>query len=280
MGLRISLITGPRRSGKSSTIRAMIDHLCEVPPHYLRLTRIGSGKKPPSNGCKSSCATLGLASARWLNYDDDSIFDVTPSVLARIERENPLGSVLIEADADPLVHCACSYHHRVFVMSLPTQIHDVFRTPEEAAHALHASLNDTTSFGSEMFGIPLLNGSWHEEDELSSAHADLSDTQWNGFFKNPLGREMAMRVQLQPAFQALLDSDVIIVNAGVGRRTNETLHCIKRLDDLIDRLRGLTHRRICRFLCDIHRLQPDSAGQMLLQVLAPMCKSGDCESAL
>ena len=97
MGLCVTFVSGLRRSGKSAVIRSMIDRLCKRQPHYIRLAKSGGDKKPPPTTPKPP-DDCGLASARWLTYDDERAFDVLPGALAAIHREDRFGTVVIEAD--------------------------------------------------------------------------------------------------------------------------------------------------------------------------------------
>ena len=54
----------------SALISAMIDRLWKIPPHYVRLVQAGSDKQPPKKTCLSP-ADCGVASAHWLEYDDE-----------------------------------------------------------------------------------------------------------------------------------------------------------------------------------------------------------------
>jgi len=270
MGLGVIFVSGPRRSGKSAVIRAMIDRLFRRDPHYIRLVRIGSDKRPPKQPVKIP-PDLGVASAHWLQYDDDRIYEVLPEALTRIHRDDRFGAVVIEADADPAVRHAYPYDHRVFVMPVPTNVHDVFRTPQEAAGALQEVLKDTTTFASEMFG--LLDEGLGADGPAREERYDLTATQWRGFLYSPLGEELTTRVQLQPPYHGLVESDLVVVNTALGDPQIEGNPCLDKASALLSYMGKLTGRRTEIHVCDLY-CEDDPAGRKLLKALRPMCRGG------
>src|SRR3972149_4747484 len=175
MGLSVTFVSGPRRSGKSALIQAMVHRLWRTPPHYLRLVKSGSDKVPPKLCSDRPTEKCGVATARWLDYDPEDVFAVLPEILAEIHRRDRYGSVVIEADADPNLRCAYSYDHRVFVMPLPRSIREVFRETNRAAEELRRVLDDTAAFASEIFG--LFNRDADDTPEPSEDRADMTATQ-------------------------------------------------------------------------------------------------------
>ena len=271
MGLSVTFVSGPRRSGKSALIQAMTHRLWKTSPHYLRLVKVGSDKiapKPCSDKPSEKCA---VASARWLDYDPEHVFAILPEALAAIHRLDRFGSVVIEADADPNLRCAYPYDHRVFVMPLPSSIREVFRETDRAAQELRRVLDDTVAFASEIFG--LFDRDAVDAQEPSEDRPDMTKTQMRGFLNSPLGDELATRIQLQQPYHGLVESDVIVVNTRVGERGSETEECLRRVGRLLARIRGASGRRGELFmseLCD----QDGSIDRSLFKALEPMCIGG------
>lgn len=250
MGLRVTFVSGPRRSGKSVLIHSLVSGVWKSPPHYIRLTKAGSDKQPPpKQACKPPEKDCGVASARWLEYKDDEIFAVLPEALSAIHKQDRFGTVVIEADADPTLRCAYPYDHRVFVMPLPGEVREVFRDSTHAATELRRVLDDTAAFASEIFGLFERDdgdcGGPHEE------RADMTATQMRGFLYSPLGDELATRIQLQQPYHGLVESDVIVVNSAVGQRGEETDECIRRIGRLLTRVRGASSRQSEMFVCSV-----------------------------
>jgi len=250
MGLRVTFVSGPRRSGKSVLIHSLISGVWKSPPHYIRLTKSGSDKQPPpKQACKPSEEKCPVASARWLEYKDDEIFAVLPEALSSIHKQDRFGTVVIEADADPTLRCAYPYDHRVFVMPLPGTVHEVFRDTSHAATELRRVLDDTAAFASEIFGL-------FERDDgdcggPSEERSDLTATGMRGFLYSPLGDELATRIQLQQPYHGLVESDVIVVNSAVRQREPETDECMRRVSRLLARIRGANSRQSEMFVCDL-----------------------------
>ena len=141
MGLSVAFVSGPRRSGKSAVIRTMIDHVWSIAPHYVRLVSRDSDKTLP-HPTKQSPQSCGVASARWVTYDAEHIFEVLQDALADLEQREPNPSVIVEADADPALRCAYPYDRRIFVMPLPGRVDEVFREARQAANELQRALDD------------------------------------------------------------------------------------------------------------------------------------------
>jgi len=271
MGLCVVFVSGARRSGKSAVVRAMVDRVWKRPPHYIRLVASQSDKVPPPRCGSARPADCGVSSARWLKYAPDQIFEILPEALTEIHRQDRFGSVVIEADADAVLRHAYPYDHRIFVMPLPWAMGEVFREPRRAAVELQRVLDDTTSFASEMFG---LNAASRQMDcDPSEERPALTRAQMRAFLHSPLGDELATRIQLQPTYQGLVESDVVVVNTRVGREGPETHACVQRLQSLLDRLRGDAGRASQLFACD-PLSSDDFEVNGLLRALEPMCQGG------
>lgn len=270
MGLSVLFVSGPRRTGKSALIRTMLDRSWRTPPHYIRLLLIGGDKQPPKNPPVPS-ADSGVASATWLEYDMEQVFDVLPGALCAIHKRDRYGSVVIEADADPVLRCAYPYDYRVFVMPCPDSVHDVFRESTEAAAELKHVLEDTAAFASEIFG--LFAGGRCLDADPPEERSDLTATQMRGFLHSPLGDELATRIQLQPPYHGLVESDVVLMNTAVGAAGPAADECVCRIERLFDRIRGSSDRRAELFRCDPHDIR-DKTCQRLYNALRPMCVGG------
>ena len=272
MGLTVTFVSGPRRSGKSTIIQMMLDELYRKPPHYLRLAAIDGDKvQPPPDA--TPAMDCGVGSARWLNYDEERIFEVLPEALTRIHRADRYGSVLIEADADPHLRHVYPYDRRVFVMGGPESLSDVFRTVRQAAEALHDVLDDTATFAREIYGM--LDGEpLSEADSEREARPELTLSQMRGFLNSPLGEELATRIQFQPAYHGLVESDVVLINTGVGGASEVVDQCVHRLERLLARLRGPSARKSIIYCCDPMDLR-DPLRKKVLKRLKELIRSKD-----
>lgn len=270
MGLSVVFVSGVRRSGKSAVIRTMIDRLWKTEPHYIRLVKFGGDKHPPQS-CGKPESNCGVASARWVEYEVDRVFEILSDVLTTIHRADRYGSVVIEADSDAALRCAYPYDHRVFVMPMPSTVHEVFRDPTRAAVELRKALDDTAAFASEIFG--LFDGEASDDGEPHEERGDLTATQMRGFLYTPLGEELATRIQLQQPYHGLVESDVIVVNTALGKTETETGVCLRRIQRLLERIRGVSDRQGQLFQCN--PCEPnDRRCKELLKALKPMCRGG------
>jgi hypothetical protein len=246
MGLSVTLVSGPRSCGKSVIIQGMINHLWKREPHYIRLALAGSDKLRPKAASRRP-PECGVKTARWLEYSPERIFEVLPEALTAIHKKDRYGTVVLEADADPIVRHAYPYDHRIFVMPLPESTQIVFRDSHRAAKELQRVLDDTVAFASEMFGL-ITKGTCGDA-EPHEPRPDLSDSQMRGFLYSPLGDELATRIQLQPAYHGLVESDIVVVNDWLGTRSPETDICLQRVERLLERVRGLSGRSTEFLLC-------------------------------
>lgn len=269
MGLSVTFVSGPRCSGKSTLISAMIDRLWHTEPHYIRLVRSGSDKHPPKP-CSKKPADCGVATARWLEYDEEHIFEILPEALTAIHHRDRYGDVVIEAEAENILRHAYPYDNRVFLMPLPSRVQELFRDPARAADELKRVLDDTVAFASEIFG--LFSNPLTEDAEPPEERMDLTDSQMRGFLYSPLGDELATRIQLQQPYHGLVEADVIVVNTSVGKKGPETADCLRRIERLLERVRGVTGRRGELVLCDLRGLN-GKIGKKLFKALKPMIHS-------
>lgn len=272
MALCVTFVSGIRKSGKSMVIQTMVEKLWKKPPHYIRLVKTGSGKSAAKSksAAKQPTPKCNVASARWIDFTEDRVFEMLPEALEEIHREDRYGAVVIEADAEPSLRFAYPYDHRVFVMPRPASMQEVFRDPRQAASELRHALDDTAAFASEIFG--LLQGSAEDSVEASEDRPELSGTNMRGFLYSPLGDELVTRVQLQQAYHGLVESDVVVV-AARGPGTPESDECLRRIDGLLARIRSLTDRRGEMFVCDPLDESSKDFSRMI-EALQPMCLGG------
>jgi hypothetical protein len=158
---------------------------------------------------------------------------VLPDALTGIHQQDRFGSVLIEGDIDTALRHAYPYDFRIFMMPVPSKLSEVFRDPELAATELQRALDDTSAFASAMFGLQA--GGTQLDCDPSESRARLTAAQMKGFLYSPLGDELAMRIQLQPAYQGAVESDLVVVNTALGERGPETVECLRRMRQLVSR---------------------------------------------
>lgn len=247
MGLHVIMVTGPRRAGKSALISCLLKEVCTSEPHYIRLAAVQGTKRAPRKGGRPA-GGCGVVTATWVNYDPARVFETLPDALTAIHRRDRRGCVVIEADADPNLRHAYPYDCRIFVMPAPNEVHDVFRTPQQAREVLQSVLHDTALFAGEIFGLAADDGS---VDEAHEPHPDMSDSQIVQLMRTPLGRELNSRIQCQPEYHDIVESDVVVMNTGVGGTSSAADDVVCRLEKLIQQARPGGNRRPEVFCCDI-----------------------------
>ena len=226
----------------------MVDEICSGQPHYLRLATVAGSKKAPKRAHRPN-VNCGVATATWVDYDPSRAFETLPEALTAVHRKDPGACVIIEADTDPSLRHAYPYDCHIFAMPAPTSVHEVFRTPQQAELALQAVLHDTASFASEIYGLFAEDDSG--ADDVHEQRPDMSDSQIVTLLHAPLGQELASRIQCQPQYHGLLESDVVVVNTGVGGTSADVDEVVRRLEKLVRRTRADGAPRPSIFCCDL-----------------------------
>lgn len=266
MPLETLFISGPSQGGKTTVARLIAEHVVERPVHFLRLTPAADEHTncvvpiEPSPG-----SGLGdrWASAHQVTYTAERVFETLPDGLRVVRRQDRRGFVVIEADTDPALRHAFPYDYRLFVMASPNEINEVFRTPKAAAAALQQVMQDTAAFASEIFGLFDAAGlddnagveyhrpipSPYRQEALEEL--DISESQIRQFLSSPIGAEIASRIQLQPDYHAMVESDVVVINTGIGPSCDATDECVKRVEKLLARVRHDARRHSVLYWGDV-----------------------------
>lgn len=255
MPLETLLISGPSGCGKTTVAQVVADHVLGRSVHMLRLST--------SLDNHTNCIEQQLpdhttpSDARWasvhhVRYTRERVFETLPDALRAVRRIDRRGFVIVEADTDPSIRHAYPYDYRVFVMSSPVDIHEVFREPKAAAVALQEVMEDTAAFAAEIFGLfegdPLDDSAGVQHCKKAkrrrrspvprvSEFLDVNETQIRQFLRSPVGAEIASRIQLQPEFHALVEADVVLINLGRVTAPEVLDECISRIEKLLSRIR-------------------------------------------
>lgn len=256
MGLTVTLIAGPRGSGKTTVVRTMIAEVLERPPFYVRLALSEAGVRLPTRSAKLDDLP-GVMDAQWICYDRERIFELLPEAMAAIYRRERYGRVIIEADSDPTLRHAYPYDQQVFVVPGPRSLREVFRTPGQAARALQDALDDTSEFAAEVFGLSPTDFS--SDDDSGDERALLTKSQIRLFLDSPLGDQLANQIQLQSAYQGLVESDIALINTAFGEPA-AIKTCCDRIKQLLNRTGGGQRREVLYCCNPLDRADPERAG--------------------
>jgi hypothetical protein len=231
-------ISGPRASGKTTLARILAVRSGDRRPHYLRFYVAGVQDSPPLRLLQP---IEEMASVHRRDCRPELVFE---EVLEAIRRVGGNGErVIVETDTEPCFRNAYPYDVKLFIMSCPAAMEQVFRRPGEAMEAIGRALDDTTQFAAEVFGMPP-EGTRLSRFPGSSGAAEAADgREAGGFLPTDVGADIASRLHLQPAYQPLLDSDVVVFNEGLGEFGDAALNCSARIEALFNALRRLVGRR-------------------------------------
>lgn len=240
----------------------MVHEAMQTHPHYLRLIP-KHGERSPFLQLVRPGAEAALASSQLVVYNAERCFEVIAEALQTLPPGSSPYIVLLEGDGDPCLRYAYPYDRRIFVMPAPSNIYEVFRTPEQAAVALRKVMEDTADFAAEIFGLfdedqieqntglltPEGGSPWSWDRQAHQA-ITVDEGELRNFIESPIGMEIASRIQLQPEYQGLVESDVILVNVGVGATTGVVDEVARRLELLLSRIRSQAQNDGLLFCCD------------------------------
>ncbi|MBN1488822.1 MAG: hypothetical protein JXA69_02805 [Phycisphaerae bacterium] len=261
MPITTVFVSGPRQAGKSTVAQILQREVLGDPIHWVRLYPSETNGHTSAVRLADAAEHAGMASVQYVGYTPDRVFEVLPEALIRVRRKHRYATVVIEADADPCLRHAYPYDHRIFVMPKLADLACVFRSPAEASVSLMQVMEDTAEFASEMFGL-FPGESWDDaEGVCHQSHVrtaggveermEVAEGHMGRFFTSPLGAEIAARVQLQPEYHAVVESDVVLVNTPSGAASPHAEACVDRIRSVLARIRTTAKRESALYCCDL-----------------------------
>lgn len=260
MPLTAMLIVGPPESGKRAFAERVAPRLSlDNPPKVLRLRRRPGIESPCVAPADDGEACRGLETF-VVDYCPERVFEELSSAIKTVRGRQKYCTTFVLGEPDPALRYAFEYAGRVFLLSPALSMPHVFRPAREAARALQEVMQDTAAFASEIFGLfehgllgaedaatkTLILG----RDRMFTEQVNLSPDDVRRFLATPLGVEIASRIQLQPAYHGLAESDVIVVNAGAVGDTAEADRALRSVEMFLARIADATARPRPVFQCD------------------------------
>lgn len=236
-------ISGPARSGKTTFARALAARFPEDKPHYVRFDHAGR-EPPPSLRFADPLDEMGASIRRTAT--PQLVFEEVSEAVKDVAGGHPMATIIMETDAQPCFRHAYPYDVKLFIMAPPPALDVVFRSPVEAAQAVERAMDDTSEFAAELFGL--------DRESLGSGilpalgpkdrRTKATPTQTaEEFIDSEVGTEIAARMQLQPDYHAIIDSDVVLLNEGIDHDPEAAVECSGRLDALLETLRRKLKRQ-------------------------------------
>jgi hypothetical protein len=273
------LLLGPAGAGKTSLIRVLA---AEHPDHHWHLVQLETCQ----NG--SPTQTLRVDTHDWaglwhVRYRQSDLLAILPELVSRIAGKSPAQRTIIafESLPDPVLRHALSFDLRVFVMPPIRDDRTVFRDVDESRCALQEILRDTSAMtaaggGSResCFDEPDPESSEHSLDSIATQprHTELNESQIQRFLTGPLGSELAARVHLQPAFGAIADADLVVMNTAAAECFHEADTCWHKIQTLLGRLHKSAHHQPLTYACDLSEPRDPSFVRILRHMGESLCR--------
>ena len=228
-------ISGPPASGKTTLAELLAARAQGTKPDYLRFD-LGTDTAPRTLRIADSLSDM--ASVTHQTVQSELVFEEIADALKTITANSDGKTIFVETNAQPCFRHAYPYHVKVFVMLPPPTLGVIFRSEAETAEAIQRAMDDTAEFASELFGMGA-----GPQDSTMLPNVKLPDARSQPaqsveeFLNSDVGTEIAARMQLQPEYHAIMDSDVILLNVGLCHDEAVTARCARRIDALLETLR-------------------------------------------
>ena len=270
MPLTIVHISGPSGSGKTTLARVLASHVGRCERHYVRFD-VATAEGTPELRIANRMEEMSSATRRCVNPKFS--FEEVSEVLKSLARPGKHAMVFVETDTHPCFRHAYPYDTKVFMMLPPRSLSVVFRSRGEASKAIQRAMDDTSEFAAELFGLDreslgssILPGLDPKEPKgASRATQSVED-----FLNSDVGTEIASRMQLQPDYQAIIDSEVILLNEAVEHNSQMATSCAQRIEVLLENLRRRLRRQNWFAACDPLDQKDPLTQRALRKILSPI----------
>ena len=228
-------ISGPPTSGKTTLAELLATREPLAKPDYVRFD-LETDTAPRTLRIAGSLADM--ASIAHHTVRAELVFEEIADALKAVVANSTANAIFIETNAHPCFRHAYPYDVKVFVMLPPPTLGAMFRSESETAEAIQRAMGDTAEFASELFGMGA-----GPQDSTMLPNMKLPDPKAQppqsieDFLNSDVGIEITARMQLQPEYHAIMDSDVILLNVGLSHDEAVTARCARRLDALLETLR-------------------------------------------
>lgn len=242
-------ISGPPASGKTTLARRLAALVQPAEPDYIRFD-LQADASPAR--LRIARTLPEMASSTHRNVNPKLVFEQVADTLKTVATGHDHALVFIETDAQPCFRHAYPYHVTLFVMSPPAHLGIVFRSPTQTAQAIQRAMDDTSEFAAELFGLgagpqdSATGPAIHPKDRKPQPTQSVED-----FLSSDVGTEIAARMQLQPEYHAIMDSDVILLNVAQPGDRAVTARCVTEIDRLLETIRRRLGRQNWFAACNL-----------------------------
>jgi len=259
MSATILHISGPAACGKTTLARIFATRAGESKPFLLRLD---VRKERPMQPLRLSVQMDQMADCARRAVRSDLVFEEVSQAIGEIAPPDAQPTIIVETGAEPCFRHAYPYDVKVFILAVPDELGTVFRNPTETALAIDRAMDDTSEFAAELFG---LDRDFHDSGNLPAVDVAQDSRVGAGLVQSPeeflrsdVGAEIASRMQLQPAYHAIIDSDVILLNLAAGKNGELAALCARQIDFLLEPLRRRLGRQYWFAACNLTAADPQT----------------------
>ncbi|MFQ5429928.1 MAG: hypothetical protein ACE5E1_06420 [Phycisphaerae bacterium] len=243
-------ISGPAGSGKTTLAGMLAARMSAAEVHHVRFHLLEDHRPPP---LRVAVPLEEVATSTRHFVDPRRVFEDVADVIRTAADGREDAVLLVETDAEPCFRHAYPYHVKVFIVPSPAALETVFRSPREAAVAIERAMDDTAEFAAEFFGLgpdPSDSGMLPPiQPQATSRPAATQSVE--EFIRSDVGTEITTRMQLQPEYHPIIESDVILLNTGRAHPSRWTSLCARNIEVLLETMRRRLGRRYWFAACDL-----------------------------
>lgn len=250
MSTAVIHLSGPAGSGKTALARMLVNRL---PADRFYHVRFDIHRHDTPHMLRVVSGDDGRGKNLHCYVRPDVVFESFSELVPTIAADHERAVIIAETDVHPCFRHAYPYDVKVFIFGPPPSIGELFRSEDETAHAIDRAMQDTAEFAAELFGLDRVgpqDSAWVPALDSMDQELHAGRQTFDDFLQSPVGAEIAARLRLRPAYQGIVDSDVVFLNCSIRSIMSRVIDYAERIETLLAPLRSRLDRRIFFAACD------------------------------